>query len=34
VSGGEPVGSCPSCHAWGALYAGVCPRMLRLRPAS
>jgi integrase len=24
VSGGEAVGSCPSCHAWGALYTGVC----------
>ena len=24
MSGGEPSGSCPSCHAWGALYTGVC----------
>jgi integrase len=24
VSGGEPAGSCPSCHAWGALYTGAC----------
>lgn len=24
MSGGEAPGSCPSCHAWGPLYAGVC----------
>jgi hypothetical protein len=24
VSGGEPAGSCPSCHSWGALYSGAC----------
>jgi hypothetical protein len=24
VSAAGPAGSCPSCHSWGALYAGAC----------
>ncbi len=24
MSAAGPVGSCPSCHSWGALYSGVC----------
>ena len=30
----KPAASCPNCLAWGVLYGGLLPRLLRLPAAA